>query len=81
MSSLSYYDEEKIKRITAESDKRNKQQFDDAAKRDRRMIEAMGSIAAALKELTGEIKALRADLGPQKLEKPVRLAAPKTQKA
>lgn len=81
MSVLGYYDEEKIKRITAESDKRTKQQFDDAAKRDRQMIEALGGIASALKELSGEIKALRRDLGPQTLEKPAKLAAPKIQKA
>jgi hypothetical protein len=77
MSVLGYYDEEKIKRIVAESEKRTKQQFDDAAKRDRAMIEAMGGIASALKELTSEIKALRRDLGPQTLEKRAKLAVPK----
>ncbi|MCC7036261.1 MAG: hypothetical protein IT560_03030 [Alphaproteobacteria bacterium] len=78
MSGLGYYDEQKIETIVR---KYTKTQFDDAAKRDRAMIEAMGGVAAALKELTTEIKALRADLGPQKLEKPAKLAAPKTQKA
>lgn len=73
--SLGYYDEQKIE---AAVKKQTRQQFDDAAKRDRQMIEAMGGIAAALKELTAEIKALRADLNPE-LDKPVKLAAPKTQ--
>lgn len=73
--SLGYYDEQKIENIVK---KMTKTQFDDAAKRDRQMIEAMGGIAAALKELTSEIKGLRADLKPE-LDKPVKLAAPKTQ--
>ncbi len=78
MSSLGYYDEQKIEEIVKRNTKR---QFDDAANRDRQMIEAMGGIAAALKELSGEIRALRRDLGPQTLEKPAKLAAPKIQKA
>jgi hypothetical protein len=75
MSSLGYYDEQKIEAIVK---KNTKAQFDDAAKRDRQMIEAMGGITAALKELSGEIKALRRDLNPE-LDKPVKLAAPKSQ--
>lgn len=71
--SLGYYDEQKIENIVK---KQTKAQFDEAAKRDRQMIEAMGSIASALKELTTEIKGLRADLNPE-LDKPVKLAAPK----
>ncbi|HYD18781.1 MAG TPA: hypothetical protein VEF76_09920 [Patescibacteria group bacterium] len=76
MSSLGYYDEEKIRAIVTASEKRMKTEFDAAAKRDRQIAEAMGGIAAALKELTGEIKALRADLNPE-MDKPVKLAPPK----
>ncbi len=75
MSGLGYYDEQKIETIVRQQ---TKTQFDDAARRDRQMIEAMGGIASALKELTSEIKGLRADLNPA-LDKPVRLSAPKTQ--
>lgn len=71
--SLGYYDEQKIENIVK---KQTKAQFDEASKRDRQMIEAMGSIASALKELTTEIKGLRADLNPA-LDKPVKLPAPK----
>ncbi len=74
MSSLGYYDEQKIEDIVK---KHTRAEFDAAAKRDRQMIEMMGGIAAALKELTSEIKGLRSDLNPE-LDKPVKLAAPKT---
>lgn len=74
---MDYYDRQKMEQLH----KKTRQAVEDAVKReisqsDRKTAEAFNRIAAALENLTEEVRALRADLNPA-LDKPRKLPAPK----
>ena len=74
---MDHYDRQQIERLY----KKTQQAVEEALRRevpqsDKKTADAFNRIAAALENLTEEVRALRADLNPQ-LDKPRKLPAPK----
>lgn len=74
---MDHYDRQQIERLH----KKTQQAVEEALRRevaqsDKKTADAFNRIAAALENLTEEVRALRADLNPQ-LDKPRKLPAPK----